>query len=156
MNLSPVYETVRRLRAELPAETTLIGFCGAPWTLATYMIAGHGTPDQAPARLFAYQHPAEMAQLLRTLADYSADYLIRQIDAGADVVQIFDSWAGVLDEVSFRACCIAPVRGHRRPGARRVIPTVPIIGFPRGAGMRYEHYRQTTGVTALGLTGRRR
>ena len=83
-HLAPVYETVRRLRAELPAETTLIGFCGAPWTVATYMIAGHGTPDQAPARLFGYRHPAEMRKLLALLADCSADYLIRQIDAGAD------------------------------------------------------------------------
>ena len=150
VNLSPVYETVRRLRAELPVETTLIGFCGAPWTLATYMIAGHGTADQAPARLFAYQHPLEMGRLLETLSDYCADYLIRQIEAGADVVQIFDSWAGVLDEVSFEQCCIAPVRAIVER-VRRRHPTIPIIGFPRGAGTRYEHYRAATGVTALGL-----
>lgn len=150
VNLSPVYETVRRLRAELPAETTLIGFCGAPWTLATYMIAGHGTPDQAPARLFAYRHPVEMAQLLKTLADYCGDYLIRQIEAGADAVQIFDSWAGVLDEVSFEQCCIGPVRAIV-DRVRRRYPSVPIIGFPRGAGALYDHYRVATGVTALGL-----
>ena len=83
-HLAPVYETVRRLRAELPDETTLIGFCGAPWTVATYMIAGHGTPDQAPARLFAYRHPQAMRRLLKMLADHSAAYLIRQIEAGAD------------------------------------------------------------------------
>src|SRR5690606_36774831 len=96
--LAPVYETVRRLRAELPTETTLQGFCGAPWTIATYMIAGHGTPDQAPARLFAYRHPEAFMDLLGTVADVSAEYLIWQIDAGADSVQIFDSWSGVLDE----------------------------------------------------------
>lgn len=150
VNLSPVYETVRRLRAELPAETTLIGFCGAPWTLATYMIAGHGTPDQAPARLFAYRHPREMKQLLATLADYCGDYLIRQIEAGADVVQIFDSWAGVLDEVSFEHYCIRPVRAIV-DRVRQRYPSVPIIGFPRGAGALYDHYRAATGVTALGL-----
>jgi len=150
VNLSPVYETVRRLRAELPAETTLIGFCGAPWTLATYMIAGHGTPDQAPARLFAYRHPQEMKQLLATLADYCGDYLIRQIEAGADVVQIFDSWAGVLDEVSFEHYCIQPVRAIV-DRVRQRYPSVPIIGFPRGAGALYDHYRAASGVTALGL-----
>ncbi|MGO7205946.1 uroporphyrinogen decarboxylase family protein, partial [Rhizobium ruizarguesonis] len=82
--LRPVLETVRRLREELPAETTLLGFCGAPWTVATYMIAGHGTPDQAPARLFAYRHPRAFEHLLMLLADVSADYLVAQIDAGAD------------------------------------------------------------------------
>ncbi len=109
VNLEPVYETVRRLRKELPEETTLIGFCGAPWTVATYMIAGHGTSDQAPARLFAFRYPEKFAVLLDLLADFSAAYLIRQIDAGADVVQIFDSWSGVLDEMSFEACCIRPM-----------------------------------------------
>ena len=96
-HLAPVIATVARLREELPPETTLIGFCGAPWTVATYMIAGHGTPDQAPARLFGYRHPEEMEKLLYLLAEMSADYLIRQLTAGADCVQIFDSWSGVLD-----------------------------------------------------------
>ena len=150
VNLSPVYETVKLLRTELPPETTLIGFCGAPWTLATYMIAGHGTPDLAPARLFAYRHPQAMAKLLTTLADYAADYLIRQIDHGADVVQIFDSWAGVLDQTGFETCCIAPV-WRIVDKVRAVHPTVPIIGFPRGAGTFYDSYRQATGVTALGF-----
>jgi len=149
-HLEPVYETVRRLRRALPAETALIGFCGAPWTVATYMIAGHGTPDQAPARLFAYRHPDAMARLLSTVADNSADYLIRQIDAGADAVQIFDSWSGVLDEASFQACCIEPVaRIVRR--VREAHPQTPIIGFPKGAGALYEGYRAATGVDALGL-----
>ena len=148
--LAPVYETVKRLRAELPESTTLIGFCGAPWTIATYMIAGHGTPDQAPARLFAYREPQAMKKLLATLADYSAAYLIRQIEAGADVVQIFDSWSGVLDEVCFDSFCVKPVAEIVKR-VRAAHPGVTIIGFPKGAGSLYGDYRQKTGVTALGL-----
>ena len=150
VNLEPVYETVRRLRTRLPDQTTLIGFCGAPWTVATYMIAGHGTSDQAPARLFAYREPAAFLQLLNVLADHSAAYLIRQIEAGADVVQIFDSWSGVLDEVSFEAFCVRPVAEIVRQ-VRAVHPDIPIIGFPKGAGAHYRSYRQKTGVTGLGL-----
>jgi uroporphyrinogen decarboxylase len=149
-HLAPVYETVTRLRAELPRETTLIGFCGAPWTVATYMIAGRGTPDQAPSRLFGYREPEAMARLLAKLSEVSAEYLIRQIDAGADVVQIFDSWAGVLDEVSFDAWCVKPVADIVKR-VHAVHPSTPIIGFPRGAGSLYVGYREKTGVTGLGL-----
>jgi uroporphyrinogen decarboxylase len=150
VNLEPVYEAVRRLRAKLPVETTLIGFCGAPWTVATYMIAGHGTPDQAPARLFAYREPVAFLTLLKLLAEHSAAYLIRQVEAGADVVQIFDSWSGVLDEASFELFCVRPVAEIVRR-VRAVYPDVPIIGFPKGAGAHYSSYRQKTGVTALGI-----
>lgn len=150
VNLEPVYETVRRLRRELPQETTLLGFCGAPWTVATYMIAGHGTPDQAPARLFAYREPEAMRALLDLLARKSAEYLIRQIEAGADAVQIFDSWSGVLDEATFEACCVRPVAEIVRL-VRQACPGTPIIGFPKGAGVLYGGYRQATGVDALGL-----
>lgn len=150
VNLEPVYETVRRLRTSLPQETTLIGFCGAPWTVATYMIAGHGTPDQAPARLFAYREPAAFRYLLDVLAEQSAAYLIRQVEAGADALQIFDSWSGVLDEASFRAFCVAPV-AKIVSKVREVYPDVPIIGFPKGAGANYVGYRGETGVNALGL-----
>lgn len=149
-HLKPVFKTVGRLRKELPDETTLLGFCGAPWTVATYMIAGHGTPDQAPARLFAYRHPKEFAWLLDLLADISAEYLIRQIDAGADAVQIFDSWAGVLGESEFQAFAVKPVRRmidrvrQARPGAR-------IIAFAKGAGYMLKNYRQATGADAIGL-----
>lgn len=149
-HLAPVYETVRRLRAELPAETTLLGFCGAPWTVATYMIAGHGTPDQAPARLATFRNPVEMGRLLDIVADRSAEYLIRQIEAGADAVQIFDSWSGVLDEAAFEFCCVAPVRKIVER-VRAVHPDTPIIGFPKGAGALYDTYREKTGVTGLGL-----
>ena len=150
VNLSPVYETVRRLRAELPGETTLLGFCGAPWTVASYMIAGRGTPDQAPARLFAYRHTQAMRRLLKLLADHSAAYLIRQIEAGADAVQIFDSWSGVLDEANFQAFSIEPIAEIVNQ-VHAVYPDVPVIAFPRGAGSRYDGFRAATGATALGL-----
>jgi uroporphyrinogen decarboxylase len=148
--LKPVLETVRRLRAELPEETTLLGFCGAPWTVATYMIAGHGTPDQAPARLFAYQYPKAIERLLMLLADISAEYLVTQIDAGADAVQIFDSWAGVLGEKEFEDYAVKPVARMiaaikaRRPNAR-------VISFAKGAGYLLKTYRQKTGADAIGL-----
>ncbi len=149
-HLAPVYETVERLRAELPVETALLGFCGAPWTVATYMIAGQGTPDQAPARLFAHRHPDAFARLIYLLAEVSADYLIKQIEAGADAVQIFDSWAGILDETDFRRFAVKPV-AQMVTRIRERYPDVPIIGFPKGAGANYHSYRQLTGVTAVGL-----
>ncbi|MBO6717143.1 MAG: uroporphyrinogen decarboxylase [Rhizobiaceae bacterium] len=149
-HLKPVYETVGMLRRKLPAETTLLGFCGAPWTVATYMIAGRGSPDQAVTRQFGFRHGEVFAELLNRLADVSADYLSRQVEAGADAVQIFDSWAGVLDEAAFERWCVEPVmRLVRRFRERH--PDVPVIGFPRGAGMLFGRYRQKTGVTALGL-----
>ncbi|MCB8840570.1 uroporphyrinogen decarboxylase [Aurantimonas sp. VKM B-3413] len=149
-HLAPVIATVGRLRSELPDETALIGFCGAPWTVATYMIAGHGTPDQAPARLFGYRHPEEMERLLFLLAEMSADYLIRQLQAGADCVQIFDSWAGVLDEASFEAYAVAPVR-RMVDKVRAAVPGAKIIGFAKGAGALLSTYRQKTLVDAVGL-----
>nr|WP_204326858.1 uroporphyrinogen decarboxylase [Rhizobium lusitanum] len=149
-HLTPVMETVRRLRRELPAETTLLGFCGAPWTVATYMIAGHGTPDQAPARLFAYRYPKAFEHLLTLLAEISADYLVAQIDAGADAVQIFDSWAGVLGEKEFEAFAVRPVaRMIASVKARR--PQARIIAFAKGAGYLLKTYRQKTGADAIGL-----
>lgn len=149
-HLKPVFEAVRRLRIELPNETTLLGFCGAPWTVATYMIAGHGTPDQAPARLFAYKHPDAFEHLLMLLADISADYLVEQIDAGADALQIFDSWAGVLGETEFEAFAVKPVARiiasvkSRRPQAR-------VIAFAKGAGYLLKDYRRKTRADAIGL-----
>jgi uroporphyrinogen decarboxylase len=149
-HLEPVLETVRRLRQELPPETTLLGFCGAPWTVATYMIAGRGTPDQAPARLFGYRDRKALEHLLAFLAEISAEYLIAQIDAGADAVQIFDSWAGVLGEKEFEDFAVKPVARMiaiiraKRPKAR-------IIAFAKGAGMNLRQYRQKTGADAIGL-----
>jgi uroporphyrinogen decarboxylase len=130
--LQPVYEAVRGVRAALQKDTALLGFCGAPWTVATYMIAGKGTKDQAPARLFAYRHPEEFRALLDLLVEVSADHLVAQFDAGADTVQIFDSWAGVLPAGEFDRWCIAPVKvlvGR----VRAARPKARIIGFPRGA-----------------------
>ena len=108
--LAPVYETIRRVKAALAADVTLLGFCGAPWTVATYMIAGRGTPDQAPARLFAYRDAAAFDVLMDVLVEASASYLVRQLQAGADAVQIFDTWAGVLPPEEFARWCIAPTR----------------------------------------------
>ena len=149
-HLKPVIETVGRLREELPEETALLGFCGAPWTVATYMIAGHGTPDQAPARLFAYRHPEVFLRLLDFLADVSAEYLIAQIDAGADAVQIFDSWAGVLGEREFQAYAVRPVARMIRT-VRAARPGARIIAFAKGAGMNLKSYRQQTDANAIGL-----
>lgn len=149
-HLKPVMETVRRLRSELPEETTLLGFCGAPWTVATYMIAGHGTPDQAPARLFAYRHPEAFQRLLDVLADISANYLVAQIDAGADAVQIFDSWAGVLGEAEFDAFAVKPVR-RIIDSVRARRPQAKVIAFAKGAGILLKRYRQDTGADAIGL-----
>lgn len=148
--LSPSFETLALLKKALPSETALIGFCGAPWTVATYMIAGHGTADQAPARIFGFSCPEAMRSLLDILADVSADYLINQVKAGADVLQIFDSWAGILDEKSFDEYVIHPIQ-RMVQRIRKVFPKVPIIGFPKGAGALYQHFSQNTGVTALSL-----
>ena len=149
-HLAPVIETVSRLRGELPAETALLGFCGAPWTVATYMIAGKGTPDQGPARLFAHREPEAFDALLTLLADVSADYLIDQLRAGADAVQIFDSWSGVLDGMEFERHCVRPVR-RMVERVRAAVPDATIIGFPKDAGANYTGYRAATGVDALGL-----
>lgn len=144
-----IYETVARIREALPSETALIGFCGAPWTVATYMIAGHGTPDQAPARLAAYRDPENFARLIDLLADVSADYLSGQIAAGAQTVQIFDSWAGVLPDAEFQRWSIAPTaKIVAQLKARH--PGVPIIGFPRGAGLLTSRYISETGVDGVG------
>jgi len=149
-HLAPVYEAVARLRRDLPATTTLIGFCGAPWTVATYMIAGRGSSDQAVARLFGYKWPEAMRRLLDLLVEVSAQYLVRQIEAGADAVQIFDSWSGVLDEESFGSFCVRPIAGIISR-VRAAHPEVPVIAFPKGAGSRYDGFRQATGAAAVGL-----
>ena len=148
--LAPVFEAVAGVRAKLPAVTALIGFCGAPWTVASYMIAGRGTPDQAPARLFAYRHPDLFATLIDRLADSSADYLARQIEAGAEAVQIFDSWSGVLPSAEFERWCVAPLkRLVNRLRAQK--PEVPIIAFPRGAATHLGRFAQVEGLAAIGL-----
>jgi uroporphyrinogen decarboxylase len=149
-HLAPVLETVDRLRSALPLETTLLGFCGAPWTVATYMIAGHGTPDQGPARQFAHTQSVAFAKLIDMLVKASAQYLIAQLRAGADAVQIFDSWASVLDEDQYERWCVQPVR-RMVELVRAEVPDAKIIGFPKGVGAFYKGYRRTTGIDMLGL-----
>ncbi len=146
---SHIYETVERIKTNLPDETTLIGFCGAPFTVATYMIAGRGTPDQAPARLFAYQYPDAFQQLIDILVDSSIEYLRGQIKAGAEVVQVFDSWASVLPDEEFDRWCLEPMV-RIVEGLRQYHPDVPIIGFPRAVGPLYLRYVEKTGVNAVG------
>lgn len=148
--LAPVYETVRRVKAALPAQTSFIGFCGAPWTVATYMVAGRGTPDQGPAKEFFARDPALFGELIDRLVMGSAAYLNVQIEAGVDVVQIFDSWAGSLGESDFERWCIAPT-GRIVDAVRARHPGVKIIGFPRGAGRLIPAYIAGTGVDAVGL-----
>ena len=117
--LAPIYETVAKAKSGLDSKTTLIGFCGAPWTVATYMVAGEATPDQAPARLFAYRDPDNFQKLIDRLVQGSIDYLVEQLKAGAECVQIFDTWAGVLGPEQFERWCIEPTRKivERRAGA---------------------------------------
>ena len=128
---------------------SLIGFCGAPWTVATYMVEGQGSADQAQARLWAYRDPAGFARLIELLIDTSIAYLCGQIDAGADVLQIFDTWAGALPDLEFARWVVAPTQ-RIVAGVRRRHPEVPIIGFPRGAGLRIGGYAEATGVQGIG------
>jgi len=143
-----VCETVARLRQDLPHETTLIGFCGAPWTLATYMVEGQKSTDQAQARLWAYRDPAGFQRLIDLLADVSVEYLSGQVEAGADVLQIFDSWAGSLADDQFRRWVIEPT-ARMVAQLKKRHPGVPVIGFPRGAGGQAKSYAADTGVDAV-------
>ena len=148
--LRPVFETVERLKRELPEETPLIGFCGAPWTVASYMIAGKGTPDQAPARVFAYRHPALFQRLVDRLVASSIAYLRKQVESGVDAVQIFDTWAGVLPAGEFERWCVNPIAAIV-DGLRAAYPAIPIIVFARGAGPRLAELKDATGADALGI-----
>jgi uroporphyrinogen decarboxylase len=148
--LEPVYEALRRVRAELPQSTALIGFCGAPWTVATYMVAGQGTPDQAPARLMAYRHSDAFVRLIDILVENSITYLLGQLQAGADVLQIFDTWAGILSPREFAHWSIEPTR-RIVAGVRKQRPDAKIIGFPRGAGGLLLDYVAATGVDAVSI-----
>lgn len=148
--LAPVLEAVERVRSALPREKTLIGFCGAPWTVATYMLGGRGSSDQAAARLFALREPVAFAALMDILVEASVSSLVGQLRAGADVVQLFESWAQNLDELSFANQVIAP---NRRivEGVRAAVPDAPIIGFPRAAAGMLGRYALETGVNMVGL-----
>jgi len=148
--LAPVFETIALVRAQLPAATTLLGFCGAPWTVATYMVAGRGTSDQMPARLMAYRDPQAFGRLIDLLVDASVDYLAEQCKAGVDAVQIFDTWAGVLPPAEFSRWCIEPTR-RIVEALRRRIPAAKVIGFPRGAATNVPRYVDEVAVDAVGL-----
>ena len=148
--LEPVFEALRRVRHELDPNIALIGFCGAPWTVATYMVAGQGTPDQAPARLLAYRHPEAFAGIIDALVDNSIEYLLGQLEAGADVLQIFDTWAGVLPPREFLRWSVEPT-SRIVEGVRAKVPDAKIIGFPRGAGAMLPAYVDATGVNAVSI-----
>jgi len=148
--VAPIYETVRRVKSALKENTALIGFCGAPWTVATYMIAGEATPDQGAARLFALSDPDNFSKLIDRLVQGSIDYLLGQLNAGAEVVQIFDTWAGVLGPDEFERWCIAPTQ-KIVAGVRAKIRQAKIIGFPRGAQAMALPYVEMTGVDAIGI-----
>ena len=148
--LAPVYETARRVTAALPADTALIGFAGAPWTLATYMVEGGGSPDHAHSKRWAFGDPAGFQRLIDLLVEATAAYLERQIEAGAEAVQIFDSWAGTLPAAAFARWCVEPVAAivHRLKARH---PDIPVIAFPRGAAFGYEGYARATGAAAVGI-----
>jgi uroporphyrinogen decarboxylase len=148
--LAPVYETLRRLRVELPEQTALIGFAGAPWTVASYMIEGATSKDFAAAKTWAYRAPDEFALIIDLLVESTSDYLTAQVEAGAEVLQLFDSWAGVWPEAALRRWCLEPVAEIIRR-VKVVHPDVPVILFPRGVGALYEAFAGEAGADGLGL-----
>ncbi|MFO1097543.1 MAG: uroporphyrinogen decarboxylase [Xanthobacteraceae bacterium] len=148
--LGPVFETIRLAKLALPEHVALLGFCGAPWTVATYMVAGQGTPDQGPARAMAYKDQAAFARLIDALTDASIEYLVEQFKSGVDAVQVFDTWAGVLPPEEFERWCVEPMR-RIVGGVRSIISDARIIGFPRGAGTSLRRYIERVDVNAVGL-----
>ncbi len=148
--LEPVYGTVAKVAGGLPPETTFLGFAGSPWTVATYMVAGKGSKDQGETRRFAYGDPQAFGAIIDAIADNTVEYLVRQIEAGVDAVQLFDSWSGSLSPAQFERWVIAPTASIvERLRAR--CPGVPVIGFPKGAGGKLPAYARETGVDAIGL-----
>ncbi len=146
----PVYETVRLCRAALDENVTMLGFAGSPWTVSTYMIAGEGSKDQGPARLLAYRDPMRMQDILDAITGMTVEYLRGQIDAGAEAVQLFDSWAGSLAPDEFERWVIAP-NAKIVAAIKQSHPDTPIIGFPKGSGAKLPTYARETGVDAIGL-----
>ncbi len=148
--LQPIYETVRRVAAALPPETTFLGFAGAPWTVATYMIAGEGSKDHGDARIMAYRDPLAFAAIIAAIEQATIDYLCGQIEAGVDAVQIFDSWAGSLAPDQFDRWVIAPT-ARIVAALKARYPDTPVIAFPKGAGGRLPAYARAVGADAIGL-----
>ena len=149
-HLSPVYQTISNLSKKLPSEVALIGFAGAPWTVATYMVGGRGSKDQAETRLMAYQDRETFSKLIDLLINSTSEYLIKQVDHGAEALQIFDSWSGSLPADEFITWCVEPVQKIIE-NIRRVYPNIPIIGFPKGAGAKLKNYIKKTKVTAVSI-----
>ncbi len=148
--LEPIYETVRKVKAQLDPRTTLIGFSGSPWTVATYMVAGQGSREQSETRRLAYADPQRFQAIIDRIEQVTFGYLSGQIEAGAEVVQLFDSWSGSLAPSEFERWVIAPTaRLVGRLAAEH--PGVPVIGFPKGAGGKLAAYVGETGVTAIGV-----
>ena len=150
VRFDPIYETVAKVKAALDPSKALIGFAGSPWTVATYMVAGQGSRDQAEARRMAYTDPVKFEAIIRRIEELTLDYTLGQIQAGADALQLFDSWAGSLAPAQFEQWVIAPT-ARLVEAIRRKYPAVPVIGFPKGAGGKLRAYAAETGVTALGL-----
>ena len=149
-HMAPVYETIGRLREELPKETTLIGFAGAPWTVVSYMIEGGSSKDYAKAKTWAYSRPEEFDRIIDLVVKATTLYLIRQIESGAETVQLFDSWAGVWPDFALRRWCLEPCK-RIIAGIKSVYPEVPVILFPRGVGDHYQIFARESGADALGL-----
>lgn len=149
-HLAPVYETVGRLRQELPAETALIGFAGAPWTVASYMLEGGSSKDFGTAKTWAYSCPEVFERVIGLLVEATSSYLIRQIEAGAEVVQLFDSWAGVWPEDDLRRWCLEPCK-QIISSVNAAHPDIPVILFPRGVGLAYPAFARESGARGLGL-----
>jgi uroporphyrinogen decarboxylase len=148
--LSPIYQTVKGVRADLPGGVALIGFAGAPWTVATYMVEGGGSPTHAKTKSWAYRDPEGFQTLIDLLVEASVEYLLAQIEAGAEAIQLFDTWAGSLPESAMRRWCIEPAK-EITARLRQVHPDIPVIGFPRGVGPLYVEYARGTGVNCLGI-----
>jgi uroporphyrinogen decarboxylase len=148
--LNPIYDTVRKVRSRLGADKTLIGFAGSPWTVATYMVAGQGSRDQGETRRLAYSDPARFEGIIARIEDVTLDYLSAQIDAGAEAVQLFDSWAGSLSPAQFERWVVGPT-ARIASKLRERHADVPIIGFPKGAGGKLASYARETCVSAIGL-----
>lgn len=148
--LTPIYDTVKLVRAQLPADKTMLGFAGSPWTVATYMVAGEGSRDQHVTRELAYRDPAAFQAIIDAIVGVTIEYLVGQIMAGAEAVQLFDSWAGSLSPAQFERWIIAPNAAIASAINAR-FPDVPVIGFPKGAGEKLPAYARETGVQAIGL-----
>lgn len=145
-----IYETVRQVKTQLPTQTTFLGFAGSPWTVATYMVAGEGSREQAEARTLAYRDPGKFSAIVAAIEEVTVTYLVGQADAGVDAVQLFDSWSGSLAPSEFERWVIAPT-ARIAARLRALRPGLTIIGFPKGAGGKLPAYARETGVDALGL-----